>query len=222
MNNKFTTYFLYGIGEIVLVVIGILIAVSIDDWNENRKQTQLDIEFLQRLESELEKDLADLSVMESNLFKAVKYKRVFERFYSGKPVDQDSLASIFAAQYSISPGFVANTATIEELKTSSLRLASSQRLRRQIIDLNMRYLELQNVIRISLDRSQKLLDYVGSKVKKIDQISAKERSILFQDRFFANQIITNYLQTRLETLKEAHESCRITLQQVREKIKTLT
>jgi len=35
-ENKFTKYLLYAIGEIVLVVIGILIALSINNWNEKR------------------------------------------------------------------------------------------------------------------------------------------------------------------------------------------
>jgi hypothetical protein len=35
-DNKFSKYLLYSIGEIVLVVIGILIALSINNWNEER------------------------------------------------------------------------------------------------------------------------------------------------------------------------------------------
>jgi type II secretory pathway pseudopilin PulG len=35
-DNKFSKYLLYAIGEIVLVVIGILIAISIDNWNQER------------------------------------------------------------------------------------------------------------------------------------------------------------------------------------------
>jgi hypothetical protein len=34
MNSRISTYLLYAIGEIFLVVIGILIAVQIDDWNK--------------------------------------------------------------------------------------------------------------------------------------------------------------------------------------------
>ncbi|PTM11587.1 MAG: hypothetical protein DA407_01170 [Bacteroidetes bacterium] len=37
MENKTSKYFKYAIGEIILVVIGILIALSINNWNENRK-----------------------------------------------------------------------------------------------------------------------------------------------------------------------------------------
>ena len=36
-KNKITTYILYAIGEIFLVMIGILLAVQIDNWNEQRK-----------------------------------------------------------------------------------------------------------------------------------------------------------------------------------------
>jgi hypothetical protein len=36
-ENKFSKYLLYAIGEIVLVVIGILIALSINNWNEDKK-----------------------------------------------------------------------------------------------------------------------------------------------------------------------------------------
>lgn len=35
---KIQSYFVYAFGEIVLVVIGILIALQINNWNENRKQ----------------------------------------------------------------------------------------------------------------------------------------------------------------------------------------
>ena len=36
-ENKFSKYLIYAIGEIVLVVIGILIALQINNWNEHRK-----------------------------------------------------------------------------------------------------------------------------------------------------------------------------------------
>ena len=35
-ENKFSKYLLYAIGEIILVVIGILIALQINNWNQNR------------------------------------------------------------------------------------------------------------------------------------------------------------------------------------------
>lgn len=54
-ENKFFQYSRYAIGEILLVVIGILIALQIDSWNENRKDRNLYINYLVRLKSDFEK-----------------------------------------------------------------------------------------------------------------------------------------------------------------------
>lgn len=49
-------YLLYGIGEIILVVIGILIAVNINTWNENKKDIKIAEEYLSSIAIELERD----------------------------------------------------------------------------------------------------------------------------------------------------------------------
>jgi hypothetical protein len=49
-------YFKYAIGEIVLVVIGILIALQINNWNENRKDYTKSINYLTEIVSDLKKD----------------------------------------------------------------------------------------------------------------------------------------------------------------------
>jgi len=36
-ENKFSKYLIYAIGEIVLVVLGILIALQLNNWNEQSK-----------------------------------------------------------------------------------------------------------------------------------------------------------------------------------------
>jgi len=56
MENKTGKYFKYAIGEIVLVVIGILIALSINNWNENRKANNLAQETYLNLLTSLEQD----------------------------------------------------------------------------------------------------------------------------------------------------------------------
>ena len=42
-------YLKYAVGEIVLVVVGILIALSINNWNEGRKDVQREIKILKDL-----------------------------------------------------------------------------------------------------------------------------------------------------------------------------
>ena len=54
MENKTGKYFKYAIGEIVLVVIGILIALQINNWNEQRKEKSLEKELINLLITDLE------------------------------------------------------------------------------------------------------------------------------------------------------------------------
>lgn len=56
-EGNLSRYILYGIGEIFLVVVGILIALQIDNWNDNRKDQLLAIDFLKGIQSDLNKDV---------------------------------------------------------------------------------------------------------------------------------------------------------------------
>jgi hypothetical protein len=51
-ENRFSKYLLYAIGEIVLVVIGILIALQINNWNENQKTRNIEQQYLLDLKEE--------------------------------------------------------------------------------------------------------------------------------------------------------------------------
>ena len=53
-DNKFLKYWRYAIGEIVLVVVGILIALSINNWNEQKNREELEKQYLIRLKGEFE------------------------------------------------------------------------------------------------------------------------------------------------------------------------
>lgn len=51
-ENKFSKYLIYAIGEIVLVVIGILIALQLNNLNEQVKNKSLETEYLHKLRNE--------------------------------------------------------------------------------------------------------------------------------------------------------------------------
>ena len=56
-KGKTGKYLKYAIGEIVLVVIGILIALSINNWNEDRKDQYQELKYLIGIKTDLEVDL---------------------------------------------------------------------------------------------------------------------------------------------------------------------
>lgn len=59
-EGKAINYFKYAFGEIVLVVIGILIALQINNWNENRKTKEKEVKLLIELKDDLIKTKDDL------------------------------------------------------------------------------------------------------------------------------------------------------------------
>ena len=68
-ENNVSKYLLYAIGEIVLVVMGILIALQINNWNEENKNKKAERTFYREILSDLEKDkikLESLSVFYKN------------------------------------------------------------------------------------------------------------------------------------------------------------
>ena len=58
-EHKFSRYLLYALGEIVLVVIGILIALKINNLNEQRKAQKREVKILTEIRNNLLEDLKD-------------------------------------------------------------------------------------------------------------------------------------------------------------------
>ena len=56
-KNKTGKYLKYAIGEIALVVIGILIALQINNWNEQRKDSIIEKVYLEGIKNDLKKDI---------------------------------------------------------------------------------------------------------------------------------------------------------------------
>ena len=73
-ENNMGKYLKYAIGEILLVVIGILIALQINNWNENRKERSNELKILNTLNAEFTRNgntldslLLELKVIEQSL-----------------------------------------------------------------------------------------------------------------------------------------------------------
>ena len=62
-NSKVWNYLLYATGEVILVVIGILLAIRLNDLNNGSVQAKEQIELLKNLEGDLEKDIIRLNML---------------------------------------------------------------------------------------------------------------------------------------------------------------
>jgi len=99
-KNKTGKYLKYAIGEIILVVIGILIAVSINNWNENRKLQSEETILLKALKQDfLENKKRLINTIESQEV-MIDYSINFIKLITSKTsraVSQDSILKLKAA-----------------------------------------------------------------------------------------------------------------------------
>ena len=83
-ENKSTKYLKYAIGEIILVVIGILIALQINNWNENRKEHKQAIQYLKEFKKDLQTDTLQfnyiITLLDENMQSEIK---VLKQAYNG-------------------------------------------------------------------------------------------------------------------------------------------
>ena len=70
-KNKTGKYLKYAIGEIILVVIGILIALQLNNLNENKKNEVFEKEILSQIQENLKSDNSVLKKVEKNFSKAI-------------------------------------------------------------------------------------------------------------------------------------------------------
>ena len=137
-EGKTGKYFKYAIGEIILVVIGILIALSINNWNQNIKNNKAEKYYLEQMKNDLVADSLFLSNVSLNLNERLP---VIQNFLDElhKDNNKKSFNDAFKQYININWEvlfFVSNNATYKEMESGSkLGIINDKELRKNIIDL---------------------------------------------------------------------------------------
>ena len=82
-ENKFSKYLIYAIGEIILVVVGILIALQINNWNEHRKANTYQNQVYKQIYIDIKND--SLNLENTIAFYKKKDKLMNEIIYDNVP-----------------------------------------------------------------------------------------------------------------------------------------
>ena len=70
MTDSFRKYIAYGFGELLLVVVGILIALQIDNWNEDRKEQAMLHSYLESIARNMSEDIGELAPLREHRLQA--------------------------------------------------------------------------------------------------------------------------------------------------------
>lgn len=98
-ENKFSKYLLYAVGEIVLVVIGILIALSINNWNEGRKEIKKSKALLEEFRRDLARDTIESNYVTGKLARRINIESWALNKISYDTSQLDSLKLVFLGPY---------------------------------------------------------------------------------------------------------------------------
>jgi len=149
-EGKTGKYFKYAIGEIVLVVIGILIALQINNWNEDKirlKEEQKIIEaIVKEIESNIEKLKESITVNKSC---AQRSKAFIKDSYPKENFEVE--ISIIPSLFCYTGNKIDNSTLNEILGTNSRALIS-----------NEAYLNQLRVLKLNYDRLEKTMLYVDA------------------------------------------------------------
>jgi len=133
-ESRFSKYLLYAIGEILLVVIGILIALQINNWNQDRLSRAEELRILKALKTGLEKDRDDLLFNAGSISSSISSAdKVIYALEHNVPY-RDSIAD-YLGDVMFPVLFVNSTSAFETLKSKGIDLIRDPELRDQIIEV---------------------------------------------------------------------------------------
>ncbi len=141
IENKFSKYLLYALGEIILVVIGILIALGVNNWNQEKKEHRLGADLLIRIHRDLVKDTVDFkSVMFRNDALREDLKELLVNLYEGID-NMDEVQNMSKTwDQMLDQAFSPNDNTYRSMLSSgTLGLIRNPELKEEILDLYSEY-----------------------------------------------------------------------------------
>jgi Family of unknown function (DUF6090) len=168
-ENKASKYLLYAIGEIMLVVIGILIALGVNNWNQEKKDNHLGEDYLFRIHRDLVQDTINFrNIITHNNNLREDIKGLLITLYDG--VDNIEQVQSMSAIYdkALDQVFSPNDNTYKGMVSSgALRLIQNMDLKEEIVNLYSEY-----------DQARALLSAIGDWMVNIATTETNETSIL--------------------------------------------
>jgi hypothetical protein len=200
-EGKLGKYIKYAIGEIILVVIGILIALQINNWNENRKQQSEIIDIYNQIALDLDNDISEFSSV-------IKYYDSIKPIYDAVILDtrtvdllDDGLSRIMAG----GPIINMNKGGIERLKS----IASKDSLSLYLIELYDTSTTLNTIEKKISDESYQVVNIFRDNYKWYPEwiskrITKDNSSEELQDYFVNSQEYRRYVISSYQKLYNAY------------------
>jgi len=145
LEHKLRQYSFYAIGEILLVVIGILIALQINNQNDLRKERIREIHYLRNIQTDLNINLLEMDrYLEVRTESIAAAKRIIGNF-EGEPITDYSAFNTDGVKIYNWQKFWQNNNTFQELVNSgNLALLSNDAIKKSLFDIESVYKKMKS------------------------------------------------------------------------------
>ncbi|WP_449421301.1 DUF6090 family protein [Psychroserpens luteus] len=213
MKNKTGKYFKYAIGEIVLVVIGILLALQINNWNENRKINNQETIYLQDIKNDITFDIETLNarVVNNNLMlhnidtilTLISSKKIFTE--QDEVLLANMTLKLFGESY-----FIPEKGTINQIQSSS---SGSFIKNKTLRDLIFRYYSNAERIEKNMEQSIQIYQHqiitptlihpaISKKGMNIDaEVPLLDMSLLIKNNDYLNALTLKSVGTQNQNIQ---------------------
>ncbi|WP_282136247.1 DUF6090 family protein [Seonamhaeicola maritimus] len=193
IENKLSKYIIYAIGEIILVVIGILIALNINNWNEERKTKLSAQNYINEIVNDLVIDTLNINTL---ILKANDYKMNVNNYFSyfnqaNVPIEKfiDSSKNIRAGYLR----YIPVNHTFLDMQSSGNTNLLNKTQRNLLIDLSSEHEQLQIIIEKVISSS-------------LSEMNERNRFLGYPDDFFDKFGKTASENNKLQWLIHQHLS----------------
>lgn len=216
-NGDTSKYFKYAIGEIFLVVVGILIALQINNWNEDRKSRIQEIKYLKNLKK-------DISLELINNDSIIKYRAATAKA-AAKMLSLNSLSTVedllelefLIQQVFKRVDFIPTNNTYKELLSSgNLNFITNDSIKEYLLELDKDYVEIANIeYHMYREYEEYLYNTAVKKTEIINlfdfQKTGKEGVLIYKEtsKIPFKKILPQY--TQLLTIKEFKNGLRLSV-----------
>lgn len=145
-ENQVTRYLIYAIGEIFLVVIGILIALQIDNWNEEQNKRKIETTYLENILTDLRNDKIKLNEIIIRREDKVRSAQIMQGYHKGNKIENFTDYYFHWTNVLYWEFHHPRKTTFEELVNSgNLSIIKNAKIKNLLLEIDVSYEELFEV-----------------------------------------------------------------------------
>lgn len=226
-EGKTGTYLKYALGEILLVVVGILLALQVNNWNIERSDKIREGKYLANIVLDLKKDITNLENLIDFRKERIYGNRKIIAHMNGAPIEDLSELTKYVVHSIMELNFTPNNITFSELSNSgNLNLISDDSIKQLLLELeelyktNEHFIEhevfdyreyISKSVNRNIDVAQMFPVYSGQKTAEEQNINLGSFNGLFKSKEYKNglfimMILSEYYIDAYSNMKARSET----------------